>query len=351
MSEEVKLQIEEQKERNKKNETYINNLELRIKDLQGLLIDARAMLTEVNNQKEQLEKDNSNLQVKLKSDSTRVSHVEDKSKQFQEQYNTIKSKYDQELLARQNMESELSDSKTTIQKMKSQLDKLQEETRQLNTKIRTIQSQQTAAKAVGPTSSGQQELKKQLEEEITLKTQLETKVHELERKIEENELSLNKLTKYKQRLDREYSKSKEQAKQYQEEKFQLEDQNFTLTSEQEVLNNKITQMQRSIDQLKQALDTQSAAMQKIGNTAPLKIDARANDGTTARPKNPPGQLAKIDPATIKIVTPKGYAPPRPERVPKEDIKPPEGKQMGVATPAAKLGLSGTKPKNSMKVVL
>jgi len=66
MSEEVKLQIEEQKERNKKNETYINNLELRIKDLQGLLIDARAMLTEVNNQKEQLEKDNSNLQVKLK---------------------------------------------------------------------------------------------------------------------------------------------------------------------------------------------------------------------------------------------------------------------------------------------
>jgi len=251
------------------------------------------------------------------------------------------------------MESELSDSKTTIQKMKSQLDKLQEETRQLNTKIRTIQSQQTAAKTVGPSGSGQQELKKQLEDEIALKTQLEAKVHEHERKIEENELSLNKLTKYKQRLDREYNKAKEQAKQFQEEKFLLEDQNFALTSEQEVLNNKITQMQRSIDQLKQALDTQSATMQKIGNTGQLKIDARANDGTTARPKNPPGQLAKVDPATIKIVTPKlkGYAPPRPERVPKEDAKPPEGKQMGVPTPAAKLGLGSTKPKNSIKVVL
>jgi len=131
----------------------------------------------------------------------------------------------------------------------------------------------------------------------------------------------------------------------------LEDHNFALTSEQEVLNGKISQMQRSIDKLKHTLDTQNVTMQKIGNTAPLKIDARANDGSTARPKNIPGQLAKVDPATIKIVTPKGYAGPRP--LPKEDSfsKPPEGKQMGVATPAAKLGLGGnTKPKNTMKVV-
>jgi len=73
------------------------------------------------------------------------------------------------------MESELSDSKTTIQKMKSQLDKLQEETRQLNTKIRTIQSQQTAAKAVGPTSSGQQELKKTIRRRNNTKNSVRNK--------------------------------------------------------------------------------------------------------------------------------------------------------------------------------